>query len=123
MPNDIKKAAIALVLSCLCTLIAVYFDGQVFEEIGYGDPVTLGMNFVWTLIIAWLVWEIFKGKDIKLTLLIVAAIMLGSIVWDVSQFGFGIAQAFYVVELSMFGVAYLFLNSEESRNWYTSESL
>jgi len=46
LPSDIKKAAIALVISCISTLIAVYVDGLEFEEISFSDPVTLGINIV-----------------------------------------------------------------------------
>jgi hypothetical protein len=68
LPSDIKKAAVALAISCISTLIAVYFDGLKLEEISYSDPFALGINIVWTLIIVWIIWDLFKDKDIKLTL-------------------------------------------------------
>ena len=123
MPSDIKKAAMALVISCVSTLIAVYFDGLDFEEISFSDPFTLGINIVWALIIAWIVWDLFRGKDIKLTLIIVGAIMLASVVWDIFEFGFGMAQLFYVLELFMFVVAYFFVSTKESKSWYSAKSL
>lgn len=120
MPSDIKKAAIALIISCVSTLIAVYFDGLEFEEISYSDPFTLGINIVWTLIIAWIIWDLFKRKDIKLTLVLVGAIMLASLAYDIIEFGFGIAQIFYAVELLMFVFAYFLVRSEKSREWYSA---
>lgn len=123
MPSDIKKAAIALMISCISTLIAVYFDGLKFEEISYSDPFTFGINIVWTLIIAWIIWDLFKGKDIKLTLVLVGAIMLASLVFDFVVLGFGIAQVFYSVELLMFVCAYFLVRTEESRAWYSAKNL
>lgn len=123
MPSDIKKAALALVFSCISTLTAVYFDGLEFEEISYSDPFILGINVVWALIIAWIIWDLINGKDIKLTLVLVGAIMLISLVWDFSEFGFGMAQVFYAVELLMFAVAYFLVSSKESKAWYLAKSL
>ena len=123
MPSDIKKAAIALVISCVSTLVAVYFDGLDFEEISFSDPFTLGINIIWALIIAWIIWDLFRGKDIKLTLLLVGAIMLASLIWDISEFGFGMAQLFYALELLMFVAAYFFVNTKEGKSWYSAKSL
>ncbi len=120
MPSDIKKAAMALVISCVSTLIAVYFDGLDFKEISFSDPFTLGINIVWALIIAWIIWDLFKGKDIKLTLILVGAIMLASVLWDIFEFGFGMAQLFYVLELLMFVAAYFFVSTKESKSWYSA---
>jgi hypothetical protein len=118
VPTDIKKAAIALVISCISTLIAVYFDGLDVEGIGFSDPLTLGMNVIWTFIIGWIIWDLFKGKDIKLTLIIVGLIMLASLIWDIAGYGFGFAQLFYVLEILMFVAAYFFVSTKESRSWY-----
>ncbi|WP_275270516.1 hypothetical protein [Limnobacter sp. P1] len=123
MPSDIVKAGIALVISCLSTLIAVYFDGLDFEEISFSDPFTLGINVIWTVIIAWVIWDLFRGKDIKLTLVLVGVIMLASLIWDVSEFGFGMAQLFYVLELLMFVAAYFFVSTKESKSWFSAKSL
>ena len=123
MPSDIKKAAIALIISCISTLIAVYFDGIEYEEISYSDPFTLGINIVWTLIIAWIIWDLLKGKDIKLTLILVGAIMLASLSYEWFEYGFGIAQIFYAVELLMFVFAYFLVKSKESRAWYSENNL
>ena len=123
MPSDIKRAAIALVISCFSTLIAVYFDGLSFEEISFKDPFTLGINILWTFIIAWIIWDLLKGKDIKLTLVIVGTIMLFSLAWDISEFGFGMAQLFYVLELLMFVAAYFLVSTKESKLWYSAKRL
>jgi len=123
LPTEIKKAAIALIISCISTLIAVYFDGLELEGIGFNDSFTLGINIIWTLVIAWIIWDLFKGKDIKLTLIVVGAIMLIAITYDFFEHGFGIAQVFYSVELLMFVYAYTLVKSENSRAWYSANDL
>jgi hypothetical protein len=122
LPTDIKRAAIALIISCISTLLAVYFDGLDFKEIGFDDPFTLGINIIWTLIIAWIIWDLFRGKDIKLTLVLVGIIMLSSLAWDIVEIGFGIAQLFYVLELLMFVAAYFFVSTKESKSWYLAKN-
>ena len=119
MPSDIKKAAIALVISCISTLIAVYFDGLEYDGISFNDPFTLGINIVWTLVIAWIIWDLFKGKDIKLTLILVGAIMLAALLYDWFEFGFSAAHIFYAIELLMFGFAYYLVKTKQSRAWYS----
>ena len=123
LPSDIKKAAIALVVSCISTLIAVYFEGLEFDEISFSNPVTLGFNITWTLIVGWIIWDLFKGKDIKLTLVLVGVIMLAALIWDFIEFGFAAAQVFYTVELLMFVLAYFLVKSEQSKAWYSAKSL
>lgn len=123
MPTDIKKAAIALLISCISTLIAVYFDGLEFEDLSYNDPFILGINIVWTMVIAWIIWDLLKGKDIKLTLLLVGSIMLVSLVYEFIEFGFGLPQAFYALELLMFVFAYIMVRTQASRAWYALKAL
>ena len=119
MPSDIKKAVIALVISCISTLIAVYFDGLEYDGISFNDPFTLGINIVWTLVIAWIIWDLIKGKDIKLTLILVGAIMLAALLYDWYEFGFSTAHIFYAIELLMFGFAYYLVKTKQSRVWYS----
>ena len=123
MPSNIKKAAIALALSCISTLIAVYFDGLELEEISFSDPFTLGINVIWALVIVWIIGDLVRGKDIKKTLVLVGAIMLASLVWDIIEFGLGLSQIFYVIELLMFVAAYLLVKSKESIEWYSTKNL
>lgn len=119
MPSDLKKAALALVISCISTLIAVYFDGYEIGRVGFDDPFVLGMNIVWTFVIAWLIWDLYKGKDIRLSLVLVGAVMLAALIYDYIDLGFGIAQVFYSMELLMFCIAFVLANSKESRAWYS----
>lgn len=123
LPSDIKKAAIALIISCISALIAVYFDGLVSEEMSYSDPFIFGINAVWVLIISWIIWDLFKGKEIKLTLVLVGLIFLASLIWDYVQFGFAIAQVFYAIELLMFITAFYLIRTDESKEWYATNNL
>ena len=106
--SNTQKAGLALVFSCIATLIAVYFDSREFDDLGFDNPWILSTNMLWVLIVCWLIWDLFKGKNIRLSLLLVGAIMLASLSWDSYQFGFGPAQLFYAIELLMFACAYWF---------------
>lgn len=106
--TNTQKAGLALVFSCMTTLIAVYLDSREFDNIGFDNPWILSSNMLWVLVVCWLIWDLFKGKNIQLSLILVGAIMLASLAWDSYQFGFGLAQLFYAIELLMFACAYWF---------------
>jgi hypothetical protein len=103
LPSDIKKTVIALLVSCVFTLISSYFNGD-FEAIGFNDPFTVSIYAILTLLIAWLTWDLFRGKAIKLPLLLAGTTILASLIWDISEFGFGMTQLLYVLELLLFGI-------------------
>ncbi|QTN30119.1 hypothetical protein HZ993_10115 [Rhodoferax sp. AJA081-3] len=117
MPFDIKKAVIALVISCVSTLLAVYFDGHAIQEISFDNPLILGTNLIWALVVAWIIWDLTKGKNIKPTLMLVGAVLLAFVGWEVFEYGFGVPQMLYALELAMFGAAYFFVSTEESLSW------
>ncbi len=123
MPFDIKKAVFALVISCISTLLAVYFDGLEMKEISFDNPLILGTNLIWALVVAWIIWDLTKGKNIKPTLILVGAVLLAFVGWEVYEYGFGVPQMFYVLELAMFGAAYFFVSSKESTAWRTQKAL
>lgn len=117
MPFDIKKAVIALVISCVSTLLAVYFDGLEIREISFDNPLILGTNLIWALVVAWIIWDLIHGKNIKPTLILVGAVLLAFTAWEMVEYGFGVPQLFYALELSMFGAAYFFVSTEQSKSW------
>jgi hypothetical protein len=123
LPFDIKKAIFALISSCVCTVFGVYFDGLEMKEIGYNNPLIFGTNVIWVLLVAWLIWDLLKGKNIKPTLIGVGVIMLASVIWDIYEYGFGKPQLFYVLELAMFIATYIFVGSKESKTWRINKTL
>lgn len=121
-PSSIRNTAIALTASLISTLIAVYFDGLTFEELSFNDPWILGANFIWALVIAWIIWDLLKGrKGVPLTLILVGIIMLAALIWDFSEFGFNIAQVFYAIEIVLFAVAYYFITTPPSQAWLANQ--
>lgn len=114
MITNTQKASLALTFSCIATLIAVYLDSREFNNIGFDNPWIFSTNMLWVLVVCWLIWDLFKGKNIQLSLILVSAIMLASLIWDSYQFGFGLAQGFYVVELLMFACAYWFAGKNQT---------
>jgi hypothetical protein len=123
LPSSIQKAAIALVLSCVSTLLGVYFDGIEIDGLGFNDPLILGTNIIWALVVAWMIVDLlYRRKDIRLTILFVGVVILAFLVWDLVDFGFGLAQLFYAFELAMFVLAFVFLRTDASRTWYATKS-
>lgn len=118
MPADIKKAAIALVISLISTLIAVYFDSVEYQELAFSDPLIIGTNFIWALMVAWIIWDLFRGKSIRLTLILVGIIMIAALIWDFLFYGYKPAQIFYAIEILMFAVSYSFVSSGQSKTWF-----
>ncbi|MES2820212.1 MAG: hypothetical protein V4812_14640 [Pseudomonadota bacterium] len=123
MPSDIKKAALALMLSCVSTLIAVYFEGLEYGEISLGDPLILGVNIAWICVVAWIIRDLLRANDIKATLILVGVILIVFLAWDLVEYGFGVPHLFYAFELAMFIVAYCFVSSKESKAWYCAADL
>jgi len=121
-PKQIKQAAIALIISLISSLIAVYVDGLAFEEMGFNDPWILGTNIIWALVIAWIIWDLFKGKKgIPITLILVGLIMLVALIWDYIEFGFSLAQVFYAIEILLFIVTYYFVMTPQSKAWFANK--
>lgn len=118
MPKDIKIAVFALIISLSSTLIATFFEGLKFEEISFSDPVILSTNILWAAVIAWMVWDLYQGKSIKWSLILVGLIMILFLIWDVIDYGFGLPQSFYTLEIIMFVVAYIYTQSTESKKWF-----
>ena len=121
MPVAIKKASIALMISFISSLIAVYIDRLEDEGLSFKNPVIFGVNTVWALVIAWFIWDLFRGKDIKWALISVGFVMLFFLIWDIIDFGFGLVQGFYALELTMFMAAYIFVRSPENKSWYAQK--
>ena len=109
---------IVLVLSLVSALIGAYFDGIEVDELGFDDPITLVLNFIWAVMIAWIIWDLYRARSIKWTLIIVGVIMLTSLVWNYLEFGASKSQVFYLIELLMFAVAYFFTSTKSAKGWF-----
>ncbi len=123
MPSSVKKASIALMISLISTVIAAYLGEIYLDENGAMDSVFIGIDFIWALIIAWLIWDLYKKKDIKVTLVLVSIIMLVSVIWGVSWHGLDLSQLFYLFELLMFVTAFFLLRTKESNEWFSKNDL
>jgi hypothetical protein len=123
LPNSIKLAALSLVVSLFSSLAAVYLDGLVYEELSFGNPLILGTNALWSLVIIWLMWDLIHKKNIRLPLIFIGLIMLFFIVWDIIDYGFELVRWLYILELVFILVAYACLQSPESRIWLAEENV
>jgi len=122
MPITIKAAAVALLSSLVAALIGAYFDGIEVEELGFDDPITLVINIVWAIVIGWIIWDLYRARSIKWSLILIGGIQLTSIVWNYIEFNFSYSQLFYIIEFLMFVITYIFTSSKPSKEWFASKT-
>ena len=119
MPKSIKNAALALIFSCIATLIAAAVEGIWFEGLGFDEPLIFGTNLLWIIVVAWLIYDVIKNKnDIRIAIGLVSLLSIGFLISDLIDFGFNLAQAFYAFEIILFGVALYYLSIIDSKAWY-----
>lgn len=119
MPVQIKRAIIALVLSCIASLTAVVFDLFQTGSLVISSPANLFFGLIWIFIIAWLIFDVVKRKrDIRLTLVIVSVIMFLSSALDFFDETFRMSYVFEVVELVLWIVALYYLDTKPAKDWY-----
>ena len=121
-PPSIKSAAIALIISLIAALTGAYFDGIEVEELGFDDPITVGINFIWAMVIAWIIWDLYRARSIKWTLILVGALLLSSLIWNYIEFEASYSQLFYLIEFIMFIIAYGFTNTKASKDWFNTKN-
>lgn len=122
MPVQIKISIVALLLSGISALIAVYFDGLVYEELGFADPITLSLNILWSAVIFWLVFELIKKKShVIKTVQLVLIICVVSAGWDYLEYGMSNALLSYFLEIIFFLIVLLYLNKSQSKKWLAVE--
>jgi hypothetical protein len=120
LPSDIKKAAVVLIISAIFDFANTDFRSLDDEGL---DLMMVAWSSVYTLIIAWLIRELFRGNSINQTLFLLAGTSVVELMFEISTFGFGISATFDSVELLMFVVAYFFLNTKESKVWFGGSEL
>ena len=119
MPVQIRNAVIALILSCISSLVSLVLNEVEGGEYGYSDTYSLVFSLIWVVIIIWIVWDVVKNrKDIRITLVIVSIIMFGATLLDLLASEFMFARVFDGIELVLWLIAFLFLNTRESKDWY-----
>lgn len=123
MTKDINIAIFALIISLISTVIAVFVNGLEFEEISFSNPAILGTNMLWATVIAWMIWDLYRGKNIKWSLILVVLVILIFLIWEVIEYGFGLAQGFYSLEIIMLLVAYIFTQTTKSKKWFESKNV
>lgn len=118
MPLTVKFIVVALMISLAATLTAVFFEGKEFEGVGFSEPLIAGGNFVWALVVLWMVWDLFRRRSIEWSLLLVGIVIVALAVWDLIDFGFSLSLIFYILESVMFFVSYLLIRTQQSRRWF-----
>ncbi len=87
---------------------------------GFSDPSISGTNLVWTLVVAWMIWDLFCRRNIEWSLLLVGVVIIGSAIWDFVNFSFSLSLVFYLLEFFMFLVSYFLVRTQQSKQWFKS---
>jgi hypothetical protein len=122
IPLSIKIAAIALIISLISALAGSYFDGIEVEELGFEDRIIVVLDFIWAIVIGWIIWDLYRARSIKWTLILVGAILLASIIWNYIEFDASYSQLFYLIEFIMFVIAYGFTSTKASKDWFNTKN-
>lgn len=117
MPLTIRAIALALLASLAANLIATWLEGTEFEGMGFSDPLIFGTSFVWTLVVIWILWDLYRGRNIELSLLFVGLIIIVFAVWDFHDYGISLSLIFYLIEFTMFLGSWFLIRAPQSRRW------
>ena len=119
MPSHILFAVVALILSCISSLVSLIFNEIEGTGLGYSDTWSLSFSVLWVGIIAWLIWDIVKKRrDIRVTLAIVSVIMFLSVSLSSFDSNARFALIFEGLELVLWVGAFILLGTKQSQGWY-----
>lgn len=117
MPLDVKKAIASLILSFFARLLADYVDSIYIEGYEFFDSLILGLHLLWLTVLAWIIYDILKKKDIDFSLFAVSAILISITVAEYMEFGFMLSHIFTVLEIVFILLSVYFLKSGNSKLW------
>ena len=118
MPLTVRLVAIALVISLASTLTAVFLEGQEYDGMGFTEPLISGTNIIWALVVVWMLWDLFRKRNIESSLLFIGIVIVVFTAWNFIDFGFSLPLMFYLVELLMFVISYVLIRTQQSRKWF-----
>ena len=122
MPSHILFAVVALILSCISSVVSLIFNEIEGTGLGYSDTWSLSFSVLWVAIIGWLIWDIVKNRrDVRVTLAIVSVIMFLSVSLSSFDFDARFALLFGALELVLWVVALVLLGTKQSKGWYQGE--
>ena len=117
MPLDVKKAIASLILSFLSMLSADYLNSLYLQAHTFFNPYVLGMNVVWAVVLAWIISEILKKRNVIPSLYGVSAVVAYFLVTEFAETGFTPSQIFNVLEIVFFLIPVYFLKTANTKLW------
>ena len=119
IPGDIKAAAIAIVVSCVFSIVSRVLDYIYPTEFGGNETIDVVFTVIWILLITWIVWDLLRNRrDIRLPLAVVSVIMFAGNAASLLAGYFSTARLFEILEMLVWLGAFYFLNTSQSKEWY-----
>lgn len=117
MPVDTKLAIGSLALSFVSMLIADFMQGDYETGATLGNSIGAGMSIIWGAVVAWIIFDICRKRDVSLSLYAVAAVQAFFLITSVQGDGVHAAHAFYLIEIVLFLLPLYFLKTRAAKSW------
>lgn len=115
MPSNVKKAIFCLILSFLSMLLADVTDSFYFPDYDLISFAIFGIDLIWAAVIAWIVSDLYRKKNVIPSLYAVSAVMIYFLVSDFMDTGFTPSQIFNALEILLFLLPIYLLKTTETK--------
>ena len=123
MPREIKITLILLIATVMLGFIGTYLDMGFYSENGEYDPYIYSMDFIWSLIVVWIGWDVAcKRKDLSVIFLLLPIIIVVMTVWNFIEYGFLNSAVTGIIEAILFILIYFLVKGDKVRSWQNATS-
>lgn len=115
MPSNVKKAIFCLILSFLSMLLVDITDSFYFPDYDLISFAIFGIDLIWAAVIAWIISDLYRKKNVIPSLYAVSAVMIYFLVSDFMDTGFTPSQIFNALEILLFLLPIYLLKTTETK--------
>jgi len=118
MPREIISVFLLLFSTIIVMFLGTYLDLDFYSESGDYDPYIYTVDFLVSICLIWLAWEIgSKKKDIKSVFLILPIVIFFMNIWNYFDHGLRYLIIMGLFEVVFFVRIYFLLNSNNVALW------
>jgi len=118
MPREIISVFLLLFSTIIVMFLGTYLDMDFYSESGDYDPYIYTVDFLVSICLFWLAWEIgSKKKDIKSVFLILPIVILFMSIWNYFDHSFRYLMIMGLFEVVFFIRIYFLLKSNNVALW------
>ena len=122
MPLNVKKAIVSLIISFIFMLIADYLNWLHLEGYDFFDPIIFFFIMIWAVIIAWIIFRIFKKENVVSSLYGISLIMSCLLVREYMHAGLAPSQISHFFEIVFLLLPVYFLKTTSSKLWFEEKN-